>query len=334
LKLGRTDELTAEQARDEARRLIAELALGGDPAADRKRAREAERQRRLAPTVADLLAAWTADRRRSWRPTSEQEIARQVLHIRRRLGARKAGGVGQQVLRDLHAEISRTAPVMANRVLSTIGSAYSWALSRPAEWPSITANPTTGIAMNREDRRERYPVNGELQRLVTALHERQDLAAKFYLFLLLTGARRGEVETMRWSDVDLAAGVWTKPATATKQKRSHRLPLSPEAIVLLRQVQIEQPFMPFAKLDEWTLRKAWREILAEAKISDLHVHDLRHWHASLLASMGLSLPIIGALLGHSSPSTTARYAHLLDEALKQATNKLGELVRLPAKREG
>ena len=92
--------------------------------------------------------------------------------------------------------------------------------------------------------------------------------------------------------------------------------------------------MPFGRLDEWRLRKAWADILAEAKISDLRVHDLRHWHASLLASMGLSLPIIGALLGHSSPSTTARYAHLLDEALRQATDRVGEIVRLPVKQPG
>ena len=131
--------------------------------------------------------------------------------------------------------------------------------------------------MNAEQRRERFPQNGELQRLVAVLHERQDLPAKFYLFLLLTGARRGEAETLRWSDVDLEAGVWTKPAGLTKQRRVHRLPLSPEAVALLRAVKLEQPFLPFAKLEDWPLRKAWREILAEAQISDLRVHELRHW---------------------------------------------------------
>ena len=72
---------------------------------------------------------------------------------------------------------------------------YSWALARPDEWVTITVNPAAGIAMNREERRERFPQNGELQRLVGVLRDRDDLPARFYLLLLLTGARRGEVET-------------------------------------------------------------------------------------------------------------------------------------------
>jgi integrase len=127
--------------------------------------------------------------------------------------------------------------------------------------------------------------------------------------------------------------VWTKPSASTKQRKVHRLPLSPEGVELLREVRATEPFQPFVRLTDWQLRVAWREILAEAKLGDLHVHDLRHWHASLLASMGLSLPIIGALLGHSSPATTGRYAHLLDEALRQAAHRVGEVVRLPRQEE-
>jgi integrase len=332
LKIARVGELSCEQARDQAKRLIAEIVTGGDPAADRRKARQTERQRREAPTVADLAEAWQQDRRPHWRPATEIEIGRQVgRYVLPAIGRRKAAEVKPAHVRELGAEVGKA--VMANRVVSTVRSMYSWAIHRD-DWPSITVNPAAGVAMNHEARRERFPQNGELQRLVTVLHERRDLASKFYLFLLLTGARRGEVENMRWSDVDLAAGVWTKPAASTKQKRSHRLPLSPEAVELLRAVQVEQPFAPFARLDDWQLRKAWGEILTEARVTDLRVHDLRHWHASLLASMGLSLPIIGALLGHSSPSTTQRYAHLLDAALRQAADRVGEVVRLPSKREG
>ena len=332
LKIGRVDELTAEQARDEARRIVSRIALGEDPAAERRKARLAEHERRNAPTLGQLLEDWVEDRRRAWRSATEVEIRRQIeRNILPARGRMKAGDVRQRHIKELHASL---APVMANRIVSTIRSTYAWALAHGDDWPSITINPAIGIAMNAEERRERFPVNGELQRLVQVLHSRTDLAAKFYLFLLLTGARRGEAENMRWVDVDLDAAVWTKPPASTKQKRTHRLPLSPEAVELLRQVQMAEPFAPFMRLDEWRLRKAWVEILAEAEVLDLRPHDLRHWHASLLASMGLSLPIIGALLGHSSPSTTARYAHLLDEALRQAAERVGEVVRLPAKAEG
>ena len=330
VKIARVGELSCEQARDEAKKLVGQIVTGGDPGADRRAARLAERERRNAPTLAQLLEDWQADRRRSWRPATEVEIRRQIeRNILPTLGRMRAAEVKQRHIVELHRS---APPVLGNRLVSTIRSAYAWALKSPDDWPSVTTNPAIGVTMNTEAKRERYPTNGELTRLVAILHGRTDLPAKFYLFLLLTGARRGEVESMRWADVDLDAGVWTKPSASTKQKRVHRLPLSPEAIALLREVQAVEPFAPFARLDPWRLRQAWTDILAEAKVSDLRVHDLRHWHASLLASMGLSLPIIGALLGHSSPSTTQRYAHLLDEALRQATDKIGEVIRLPVKK--
>ena len=332
LKIGRSDELSAEQARDEAKRLISRIALGEDPASDRRKARLAEQERRAAPSLNQLLEDWVADRRRSWRPATEIEIRRQIArHIAPGLGRLRAGDIKQKQIVELHRSLP---PIQGNRVVSTIRSAFGWALSHSDGWPSIVSNPATGLAMNPEQKRERFPQNGELQRLVQVLHSKDNLEARFYLFLLLTGARRGEVENARWADFDLESAVWTKPARSTKQRKTHRLPLSPEARDLLRQVQAVEPFAPFMRLDEWRLRQAWTDILAEAKISDLRVHDLRHWHASLLASMGLSLPIIGALLGHSSPSTTARYAHFLDAPLRQATDRVGEIVRLPVKSEG
>jgi site-specific recombinase XerD len=74
------------------------------------------------------------------------------------------------------------------------------------------------------------------------------------------------------------------------------------------------------------VRLAWRRLLLDAEITDLHVHDLRHHFASVLASSGHSLPIIGALLGHSQPATTARYAHLVNDALKSAVEKAGAII--------
>jgi site-specific recombinase XerD len=73
------------------------------------------------------------------------------------------------------------------------------------------------------------------------------------------------------------------------------------------------------------LRSTWEAVRDEASLPGLRLHDLRHAYASVLASGGLSLPIIGALLGHSAPSTTARYAHLLDDPLRQATERVGSL---------
>jgi integrase len=72
------------------------------------------------------------------------------------------------------------------------------------------------------------------------------------------------------------------------------------------------------------IRRFWLKVCREAKLNDVRIHDLRHTYASILVSSGSSLSIIGALLGHTQPGTTARYAHLFDDPLKEATNRVGE----------
>jgi integrase len=149
---------------------------------------------------------------------------------------------------------------------------------------------------------------------------------------MLTGARRGETLTARWRDFDPTAGVWSKPSAHTKQKRTHRIPLSAAARAML--VQLADRFAPnepppdayvFGPDLIHRVRATWETVRTEAKLPGLRLHDLRHAYASVLASGGLSLPIIGALLGHTTPTTTARYAHLLDDPLREATERVGSL---------
>ena len=162
LKIARVGDLSCEMARDEARQLVAQIVTGGDPAAKRRADRLAERERRAAPTVDQLLADWCADRRGSWRPASAAEIERQIRrYISPALGRVRAGEVRQRHVKDLHASLPA---IQANRVVATVRAAYSWAIARPDDWPSITANPALGVQMNREERRERFPQNGELKR--------------------------------------------------------------------------------------------------------------------------------------------------------------------------
>jgi integrase len=82
-------------------------------------------------------------------------------------------------------------------------------------------------------------------------------------------------------------------------------------------------------------KKAWAAVCRNAGIAGVRIHDLRHTYASVLASSGLSLPVIGALLGHTQPATTARYAHLADDPLREATNRVDTLISaLEADRKG
>src|SRR5262249_54726694 len=124
--------------------------------------------------------------------------------------------------------------------------------------------------------------------------------------------------------------VWSKPPSSTKQKDHHQVPLSAPALQLLADIRKRQrPRAGFVFPSHGTsghlveIKKSWRQITKAAGIEGLRVHDLRHSYASQLVSGGASLPLIGALLGHSNPNTTARYAHLFRDPLKEATERGG-----------
>jgi integrase len=166
----------------------------------------------------------------------------------------------------------------------------------------------------------------ELGRLTVALAELEDQdAANAIRLLLLTGARRGEVLAARWADFDLGTGVWVKPPSSTKQAKLHRVPLSAAAVALLRTFPLGDARL-FPTLSGRSLTRTWEILRKAADISDVRLHDLRHTYASVLASAGLSLPVIGALLGHATPTTTARYAHLFDDPLRAATERASAII--------
>jgi integrase len=204
-------------------------------------------------------------------------------------------------------------------------------------WHMRETNPVKGIERNKEYHRRRYLSGDELVRLTKALAkhpERQ--AADAIRLLLLTGARRGEVLSMRWDDI--ADGVWSKPPSSTKQKEHHQIPLSAPALQLLADIRKRQrPRAEFVLPSHGTsghrveLKKDWAALCKAAGIEGLRVHDLRHSYASQLVSGGASLPLIGALLGHSNPATTHRYAHLFRDPLKEATERVGAVITAAGK---
>ena len=149
--------------------------------------------------------------------------------------------------------------------------------------------------------------------------------------LLLTGARVGEVLSMRWEHVDIAAGVWTKPAASVKQRREHRVPLAPAAVEIVRN-RPRIGDLVFCRPNGAAIpsvRSTWEFACRRAKVPRLRVHDCRHTMASLLVSNGASLAVVGAILGHSSPAVTNRYAHLLDDPLRAALAGVAEQVAGP-----
>lgn len=197
-------------------------------------------------------------------------------------------------------------------------------------------NPVKGIERYPEEKRNRWLDNDEVQRLWDVLNEynNQDVANAIRL-LLLTGSRRNEVLHATWDQFDLDNSVWTKPAHTTKQKRMEHLPLSAQAISILKTMKSKSnsSFLFPGKTSNKPvqgIKKAWHTIRKKAELSDVRLHDLRHTYASHLVSNGLSLSIVGKLLGHTQVSTTQRYAHLADEPLRNATaffgNKVEQLI--------
>ena len=228
----------------------------------------------------------------------------------------KAADVAYADIDRLHRKITAAGhPYAANRTLSLLSKMFTLAV----RWEMATANPAKNVEKNLELKRKRYLSGDELGRLIAALSEHPNQqSANIFRVLMMTGARRGEVLSMRWDQVDLATGTWTKLASSTKQKADHIVPLSAPVRQLLSEIRAKQREGEFVFPDDAggprrDIDNGWRKICKAAGITGLRVHDLRHSFASQLASGGASLPLIGALLGHADPTTTARYAHLFQD---------------------
>ncbi len=258
--------------------------------------------------------------------------------IKPKLGRRKVAGIQYEDIDKLHRSLKAT-PYRANRVLALLSKMFSLSM----KWRLRSDNPCRGVERFDEDKRERYLTGDERARLLVALQEHTEKGAvqaqtvNGFRLAMLTGARIGECLSAPWSQFDLDAGTWTKPSAHTKQKKTHRVPLSAPALQLLSDLHDKAAtewLFPNPKGDgpQRDYKHSWAVIIKAAKIANLRVHDLRHSFASEGASVGLSLPMIGALLGHTNPATTARYAHLLDDPLREATEAIGRRVAGPSEK--
>jgi integrase len=282
--------------------------------------------KRSAPVVSDLCARYIADYLPHRRPSSQREYRSMIRQdILPAIGKIPVDDVRFGDVEQLHRKITRRAPTRANRVIALLSSLFGLSV----KWGWRSDNPVRGIERNHEEPRQRFLSPSEIARLALALDaspERTSVA--LIKFLLLTGARYGEAAAATWNQIDIENGVWTKPSAHTKQRRTHRVPLSAPALALLSGLPRTGPLLfpgPTGK-PIVTVKTLWRRVTRRAEIEDARIHDLRHSFASVLASAGLSLPIIGALLGHTQVATTQRYAHLLDDPLRQATERAGAVI--------
>src|SRR5262249_28643820 len=172
----------------------------------------------------------------------------------------------------------------------------------------------------------------ELRAISDALARYSGAAADCVRLIMLTGCRPIEAMKASWEEFDKEPGFWIKPSAHVKQRKIHKLPLNPGAIELidrLRKTRKGKWVFPGEKPGEprTVLWRVWDFVRREAGLGkDARLYDLRHTFASVGAGGGLSLPIIGRLLGHTQPRTTQRYAHLADDPLREASEKIGRVI--------
>jgi integrase len=322
---------TEKAARREAAALRQRTDRGDDPMGDLH-------AQRTAPTIADLWAIFEAERLPARRPSTAAEYKRQAAqHILPALGRHAVATVSREQIGALHRTIAKQHPYMANRVLALLSVLFNLGIERKIR----TDNPCARMPKAPEEARQTYLSPEQIARLAQALAAHPEkISAAAIRFMLLTGARRGEVLASTWAEFDTEAGIWTKPSTNTKQKRPHRIPLSAAALAVLQEMRAEigrmrkhgiiSPYVfPSGKKRAEALmavRRTWASTCKTACLSGVRLHDLRHSFASALVSVGVGLPTIGAMLGHSQPRTTARYSHLYDKTLRDAAEHVGALV--------
>lgn len=252
--------------------------------------------------------------------------------------------------------IVKGGEIVANRVQALLSKMFE--LAEEWKYRPINSNPCRGAKRFSEHKIERYLSTEEFSRLGQALADAETgrlivepettapidrkrggqkktgprsenkYAIAAIRLLILTGCRLGEILKLQWSQIDLDRRLLILADSKTGAKTIY---LSDEAIKVINTIQrIDKITHVFPGKDQsdpiQTIRKPWENICKASGIENLRLHDLRHSFASVGAASGLSLPMIGALLGHSQPNTTARYAHLSASPLHQAANAISQKI--------
>lgn len=311
MSLGRYGPLTVEQARNLAKAKIGEIATGRDPVDERQ-------SRRQVPTFGELETLYL-ERHAIHKKSASNDVTLLNLHLAgwrsRRLSAITRADVSTR-----HADMGATGSTTnANRMIALVRCMFNLA----QDWGLHPGpNPAARIKLFKETKRDRFVTPKELPKLWKALqHEPNPYVRGAFFVGLLTGARRSEVLTMQWDDLDLQQAIWRIPDT--KAGRPHTIPLPIPVIEdLLKLPRLEGN--PFVFCGRWgrshliNVSKPWRRIRKEAGLEDVRIHDLRRTLGSWLVAAGASLPLIGKALNHSNQATTAIYARLQLDPVRAA----------------
>lgn len=323
-----TDGADLDDMREHAQALLrGRRTTGADPIAERRKA--------LSGTVQAVVGDYIDARANQWAPA---EAKRARGRLDRHLAAIASVSVEKLTRREVraaHRMASEVAPVEANRTLALLRAAINWALSE-GYWKAADLaegeNPAARVKANPEKHRREWLQPEELPDVLQAIDAEADPWLRaFFRMLLFTGARKGEMLNLKWADVDLRRKTVT--FRATKNRDDHTLPLSAEAVKLLkalpRTLGNDYVFCGHAKgkpiVNPY---KSWKRILARAGIQRrVTIHDVRRTVGSLLASSGVSTQQIGKLLNHKSAITAKVYAEIADQSKQEMTDAIARLLK-------
>ena len=224
-------------------------------------------------------------------------------------------------------------PGYCNRFLVLLG--YCFNLAQKWGVPDIQQNPVKGVSLLKNIRRsERFLQGSEMIALFQAIKGSPNPLLQYFVpFALLTGARKREILDARWNDINFDDQIWRIPMT--KSGKPLTVPLTPQAIDLLRILQKELPNILQSEClssSEWvfpnpktgkpfhSIFNAWNTARTKAGLKDLRIHDLRHSFASALVNHGVPIYDVQKLLGHQSVKTTERYSHLSSDRLRSSSS--------------
>jgi len=336
--LGNAARLNVGMARQLARAVLAELDAGRDPTAPIRAARTeltlaeafalyderhlTARGKKSADDVraqfARYLGEVTAEKKPHGRPPQKPQGA--VRWANRRISTITTGDVAR-----LHSDLGRLGKhATANRVVEILSAIFG----RLIAWKLYAGpNPCHGIEPYPETKRDRFLRKAELPAFFAALDaEPNRNVADFVRLCLFTGARRSNVLSMRWEDVDIDSGTPTWRIPDTKSGQPVVVPLVDAAAEVLRKRRpkdAEGFVFPAASATGHMTppKKQWAALLARAGLADVTLHDLRRSLGSWAAMTNASLHIIGAALGHKDSKSTAIYARLQTDPVRAALER-------------
>lgn len=316
---------TPETARRKA------LALAADAAAGINNS-ELRRVETAKPSFAEAIDLFIAEHGTKIKPSTRQEYERLIrLYLKPAFGKLKLEAITRAQIAKVHASWS-DKPRAANHALAVLSKFMSWCDDHG--YISENSNPCTRIKKYKENSRERYLSNYEIAQLLDLLAkldasgEESPFTVAAFRLLLLTGARLSEITTLKWDYVDLDSALLRLPDSKTGKMV---IRLSAPAVAILRALPraSDNPYVIVGRqhgAHVINLQKPWRRIRASVGLDDVRIHDLRHSFASVAINSGASLAMVGKLLGHSRPETTARYAHLADDPLRALNEQIGSAI--------